>query len=126
MADRYKVKLTEIFLERLDAIEVFLTEAGAAFAYDDLLADLRKTVLPNLRCFPRMGRRYLDMLHAMPPSGEILRVIKQLPPDAADCLYLYVTIGYVILYAESKADATVYLLSVRHHRQLAFEFSGLM
>ena len=126
MADRYKVKLTEIFLERLDAIEVFLTEAGAAFAYDDLLAELRKTVVPNLRRFPRMGRRYHDMLDAMPSSDGILGALKKLPPGAVDGLYLYVTTGYVILYADSKADATVYLLSIRHHRQLSFEFSGLM
>lgn len=56
----YRVELTANFLERLDAIEAFLNEADAAFAFDDLLAELRATVIPNLSRFPRIGRRYLD------------------------------------------------------------------
>ena len=61
MADQsYRVEFTASFLERLDAIEAFLAEADAAFAFDNLLAELRGTVLPNLARFPRIGRRYLD------------------------------------------------------------------
>lgn len=45
--DAYRVELTARFLERLNAIEA-LTEAEAAFAFDDLLAELRATVIPNL------------------------------------------------------------------------------
>ena len=61
MADPlYRVELTASFLERLDAIEAFLVEADAAFAFDDLLVDLRAAVFPNLARFPRIGRRYLD------------------------------------------------------------------
>ena len=61
MADQsYRVELTASFLERLDVIEAFLAEADAAFAFDNLLAELRGTVLPNLARFPRIGRRYLD------------------------------------------------------------------
>jgi hypothetical protein len=37
----YRVELTASFLERLDTAEAFLTEADAAFAFDDLLADRR-------------------------------------------------------------------------------------
>ncbi len=50
--DIYRVELTASFLERLDAIEVFLSAADAAFAFDDLLAELRATVIPNLARFP--------------------------------------------------------------------------
>jgi plasmid stabilization system protein ParE len=52
----YRVELTASFLERLDAIEAFLVEADAGFAFDDLLAELRATVIPNLARFPRIGR----------------------------------------------------------------------
>ena len=42
MADQlYRVELTASFLERLDAIEAFLVEAEAGFAFDDLLAEIR-------------------------------------------------------------------------------------
>ena len=34
--DLYRVELTASFLERLDAIEAFLTEADEAFAFDAL------------------------------------------------------------------------------------------
>ncbi len=54
MADKlFTVELTASFLERLDAIETFLLAANAGFAYDALLAELRATVIPNLRRFPR-------------------------------------------------------------------------
>ena len=48
----YRVELTASFLECLDGIEAFLTEADAAFAFDGLLAELRAAVIPNLARFP--------------------------------------------------------------------------
>jgi hypothetical protein len=42
-----RVELTASLLERLDAIESFLSDADATFAFDDLLAELRATVIPN-------------------------------------------------------------------------------
>ena len=68
----YGVDLTAGFLERLGAIEAFLTEAEAAFAFDDLLAELRATAIPNLARFPRIRRRYLD--HP-PQSAEALTTL---------------------------------------------------
>ena len=65
----YRVELTDSFLARLASIESFLEEAGAAFAYDDLLSGLRGTVVPNLARFPLMGKRYLN---APPQSAEAL------------------------------------------------------
>ncbi len=50
-----RVELTASFLDRLAAIETFLTEADAGAAYDRLLDELRTTVVPNLRRFPRIG-----------------------------------------------------------------------
>ncbi len=114
----YRVELTASFLERLDAVEEFLADAGARFAYDDLLAELRMTVFPNLRRFPRMGRRYLDQ---PPRSAEALTLLAQLPAEAADALREYLSGDYLILYTE--IGSTVYLLSIRHHRQLSFSFA---
>ena len=127
MADRlYRVELTASFLARLDAIEVFLLEADAGFAFDALLAEIRATVIPNLRRFPRIGRRYL----AHPPqSAEALAQLAALPKGAPDALREYLHGDYLLLYsvadASSQADATVYLLSIRHHRQLSFDFVRL-
>lgn len=118
MAD-HRVELTGSFLERLDAIDGFLTEteAGAAPAFDALLVDLRTSVIPNLRRFPRLGRPYLD---ASPQSAEALALLAHLPTGAANALRIYLTGDYLILYTVT--EVTVYLLSIRHHRQLSFDF----
>ncbi len=123
MADQlFRVELTASFLERLDAIEAFLVEADAGFAFDNLLAEIRATVIPNLRRFPRIGRRYL----ANPPqSAEALAQLAALPAGAPDALREYLHGDYLLLYAAMDAQKTVYLLSVRHHRQLSFDFARL-
>jgi plasmid stabilization system protein ParE len=116
----YRVELTTSFLERLDAIEAFLSSADAAFAFDDLLAELRVTVFPNLARFPRIGRRYLDN---PPQSAEALTQLAALPAGSADALRVYLHGDYLMLYAAVELNATVVLLSIRHHRQLSFDFA---
>ena len=123
MADQlYRVELTASFLQRLDATLAFLVEADAGFAFDTLLAELRATVISNLRRFPRIGRRYL----ANPPqSAEGLAQLAALPAGAPDALREYLHGDYLMLYAAMEADASVHLLSIRHHRQLSFDFARL-
>jgi len=118
--DAYRVELTASFLERLDGIEAFLSEANAAFAFDDLLVELRSTVIPNLARFPRIGRRYLDN---PPQSAEALAQLATLPEGSANVLREYLHRDYLMLYAAVEVNATVYLLSIRHHRQLSFDFA---
>ena len=114
------VELTDSFVGRLNSIESFLTEAGAPAAYDDLLVTLREKVIPTLRRFPLIGRRYLDQ---PPQSVEALDQFGRLPRQAADALREYLTGDYLILY--SVAGSTITLLSIRHHRQLSFDFGKL-
>jgi plasmid stabilization system protein ParE len=118
----YRVELTASFIERLQAIEVFLTEADTAAAFDKLLVGLRGKVIPNLARFPRIGRRYLDR---PPQSAEALAQLAALPAGAAGALREYLHGDYLILYTVADADAKVYLLSIRHHRQLSFDFARL-
>jgi len=117
---RVRVELTASFVECLDSIESFLAEADARPAYDELLATLREKVVPNLSRFPRIGKRYLD---SPPQSVEALDQFARLPGAAADGLRQYLTGDYLILY--SLAGSMVYLLSIRHHRQLSFDFGRL-
>jgi len=112
-----EVELTTSFLNRLELIEVFLTEADAASEYDNLLAELRETVIPNLSRFPAMGRRYLD---DPPQSAEALVQLSLLSAGATDTLCEYIHGDYLLLY--SKTEKIIYLLSIRHHRQLSFDF----
>ena len=123
MSDQlHQVELTASFLERLNSIEAFLGEANAAFAFDDLVDNIRTTVIPNLRRFPRIGRSYL----ANPPqSAEALALLASLPVGAANALREYLHGDYLMLYTVIDETETVYLLSIRHHRQLSFDFAGL-
>ena len=123
MSDQlYQVELTASFLERLNSIESFLLDADAGFAFDALVAELRATVISNLRRFPRIGRPYL----ANPPqSAEALAQLATLPAGAANALREYLHGDYLMLYTVVDANTTVYLLSIRHHRQLSFDFAGL-
>ena len=117
-----RVELTASFLDRLAAIESFLTEADAGAAYDRLLDELRTTVIPNLRRFPRIGRRYLDQ---PPQSAEALAQLAALPAGAADFLREYLHGDYLILYTVATPGHLVHLLSIRHHRELSFQFCRL-
>lgn len=121
MADRHaRVELTASFIERLESIEAFLSDADTPPPYDKLLDGLRRTVIPNLRRFPLMGRRYLDK---PPQSAEALAQLRALPSGAADALRECLHGDYLILY--TLTGSTVYLLSIRHHRQLSFAFAKL-
>ena len=118
----YRVELTASFLERLESIKAFWVEADAGFAFDDLLAEIRATIIPNLRRFPRMGRRYL----ANPPqSAEALALLAAMPAVAPDALREYLHGDYLMLYAVMESQETVVLLTIRHHRQLSFDFARL-
>jgi plasmid stabilization system protein ParE len=117
---RIQVELTASFIERLESIEDFLAEADASQAYDKLLDGLRRTVIPNLRRFPRLGRRYLDQ---PPQSAEAMAQLAALPSGAADALREYLHGDYLIFYTFT--GSTVHLLSIRHHRQLSFAFAKL-
>jgi plasmid stabilization system protein ParE len=86
------------------------------------LAELRATVFPNLSRFPRIGRRYL----ANPPqSAEALAQLAALPSGAPDALREYLHGDYLVLYTVMDSKSTVVLLSIRHHRQLSFDFAYL-
>lgn len=120
MADtRYTVRLAANFLAGLDSIDRFLQEADAGLAYDDLLAQLRAELIPNLSRFPNMGRQYLD---SPPRSVEGLGLLATLPPGTADRLRLILLGDYLVLYVADDPKRTVILLSIRHHRQLSFDF----
>ena len=123
MAERlFRVELAASFLERLDALEAFLVEADAGFAFDRLLAELRTTVVPNLARFPRIGRRYLDNA---PRSVEALTLLASLPDGSADALREYLHGDYLMLYVVAEDKALVQLLTIRHHRELSFDFARL-
>lgn len=123
MAERhFAVKLTASFLSSLESIEAFLTEADADRLYVNLLIQLRGEIIPNLRRFPNMGRLYLDN---PPQSAEALSLLASLPPGTATKLRVYLAGDYLILYIVDESRRLANLLSIRHHRQLSFDFEKI-
>ena len=115
------IRITANFEANLAAIEEFLTDTGAAPAYAALLDDLLDHVLPSLERYPGMGRPFLlreagsveshaaaERLRTRLGGGEIRE---------------YLMADYLVLYA--LIDDVVYLLAIRHHRQLSFDFERL-
>jgi plasmid stabilization system protein ParE len=121
---RHIVKLTANFERNLEELEAFLIEVEAPHAFDALLDELTDTVIPNLERFPDMGRLLLERpARSVEVANGIDRLTKQLGSLAQDGeLREYVMTHYLMLYARIKG--TVYLLSIRHQRQLSFDFDA--
>jgi plasmid stabilization system protein ParE len=118
---RASVKLTANFEANLGQLEAFLLEADAAPAYDALLSDLETTVIPNLETFPRMGRPFFERsAGSVEAHAKIERLALRLGQGE---LREYLSGEYLLLYAFR--ERTVYLLSIKHHRQLSFDFARL-
>lgn len=125
MTAKHVVKLTDHFERNLAELEAFLVEAEAAHAFDALLDELTYTVIPNLETFPGMGRLFLERpTRSVEVGNGRARLTQQLDALAKDGeLREYVLAHYLVLYAWIKG--TVYLLSIRHQRQLSFDFPAL-
>ena len=124
MTSQHLVKLTANFERNLGQAEAFLLEANAPQAFDALLDELTDTVIPNLERFPGMGRlffvRPIRSVEASNSMDVLKRKLNVIAKDGE--IREYVMSHYLVLYA--RFDATIYLLSIRHHRQLSFDFQA--
>ncbi|HJV25870.1 MAG TPA: type II toxin-antitoxin system RelE/ParE family toxin [Aromatoleum sp.] len=119
------VKLTANFERNLEEIERFLTGAEAPQAFDALLDELTDTVIPNLERFPAMGRSFLSRsIRSVEASNgvDILRGKLIKIGENAE-IREYVLQHYLLLYACIESE--IHLLSIRHHKQLSFDFQHL-
>ena len=119
------VKFTANFERNLEVIDTFLLQAEAPHVFDALLDELSDTVTPNLERFPGLGRLFLERsvgsVEATNGSARLTQQLNALAKDAE--LREYVMTHYLLLYARIKG--VVYLLSIRHHKQLSFDFEAL-
>lgn len=112
------VKLTANFEANLGGIEQYWNQAHAPLAYFKLIDQVLDTVIPNLERHPRMGRSFLT---PEIQSVEAKTIVERLKTRIGRGeIREYLTGDYLILYA--LIGDTVYLLSVKHHRQLSFNF----
>lgn len=125
MAKRLIVKLAANFERNLADIEQFLSDTELPKAYDALLDELLDTVIPNLERFPGMGRPFLSRMVGSVETTNALAALRTklsaLTPDR-DGLHEYIMDHYLVLYAQ--IGGNIYLLSIKHHRQLTFDFEA--
>ena len=119
------VKLTANFERNLEEIEQFLIDAEAAPAYDGLLDELLETVIPNLERFPAMGPSFMarPLLSVETSNGIDVLQAKLGKIDGNAEIREYVLQNYLLLYAFSGKE--VFLLAIRHHKQLSVDFKAL-
>ena len=120
MTNKIIVQVTANFERNLESIETFLVEAGAQRAYDALLDELLFTVISNLERFPDMGRSFMNRPVRSVEVTNAVRVLQAKLQNGA--LREYLLSDYLVLYA--RYNETIYLLSIKHHRQLSFDFTG--
>lgn len=126
---RTAVRLTSNFEATLEQIAAFLTEQRGSQAYASLLDDLGNNVIPNLEQHPRIGRGFFARAGQSVEVRERVAALRKRLGDAE--IREYLSGGYVLLYGLFEAGGarrsgpTVYLLAIRHHRQLSFDFERL-
>ena len=125
LAVRLTVRLTANFERNLADIERFLTEAEAPQADDALLDELLDTLIPNLERFPGIERPFLAHAARSVETTNALEALRAklsvLTPDP-EALRDYILDHYLVLYAQ--IDGNHYLLAIRHHRELSFDFQS--
>lgn len=124
-AEQCTVRLTSNFERNLEDIEGLLPENEAADAFDLLLDELADAVIPNLESFPKIGRAFLDRpTLSLEAKNRVEKLRTQLDGLGGNSdIREYVLSHYLVLYAVT--EMTAYLLSIRHHRQLSFDFADL-
>ncbi|MGB7988340.1 MAG: type II toxin-antitoxin system RelE/ParE family toxin [Candidatus Methylophosphatis roskildensis] len=125
MSPRRVVKLTANFERNLEEVQRFLEQADLPRAFDELLDELSDTVVPNLERFPSMGRLFLERpVRSVETGNGLTGLMTRLDALGQGAeLREYVLSHYLLLYAVS--ETAIYLLSIRHHRQLSFDFESL-
>jgi hypothetical protein len=125
MPESFSFQFTRNFTANLALIEAFFERVNAGQAYLALLDQLEQTVIPNLVRFPSIGRPFMQRQQR---SLEVCLQIPTLQGKLAELgmgseLREFLTKDYLILYTFNERHG--YLLSIKHHRQVSFDFSAL-
>jgi plasmid stabilization system protein ParE len=113
-----RLRITRNFQRNLDKIRQFLIEQESESGFDALIEKLFDGVIPNLELFHDMGR---DFLARNPQSVDGHAKLHTLKTRSGNntAIREYIADDYLLLYAVR--DSLVFLLSIRHHRQLSFD-----
>ena len=119
------VKFTANFESNLAEIEAYWSLNQFPQGYDRLLDELGASVIPSIERFPGMGRPFVqrqpDTVEAVTKLEKLNKRLAKL--DRTGEFREYVMDDYLILYLT--LEIVVYLLAIKHHKQLSFDFERL-
>ena len=121
MARGRAVFVTRNFERNLAAMREFLSEAGAGFAFDEFVRRLDSEIIPNLQRFPQLGA---DFLARAPLSADGIALFEAVVKAAGPRAEVRQLIDGDHVILSLVEDSAVYLLSIKHHRQLSFDLPG--
>lgn len=118
MGSSIQIEITANFEANLESIRCFCHEAGKPDRYEKLLDELFDNIFPNLQMFPRIGADFCELSAG---SIEVRRAQEKLRSRLTEQMrvHQYQSREYVILYLLK--ETTVYLLAIKHQRQLAYD-----
>ncbi len=125
-----QIHATANFEANLQSIEIFWVENNWTDGYDRLLNTLEDTVINSLRRHPFIGHLF-SQRHVNSPDVQL--VYDQLSAqmkvtNAVVSFREFLIPNYVILYAvvtpASQALADIYLLAIKHDKQLRFDLAN--
>ena len=126
-----EVRYTANFEANLLSIETFWAENKFRQGYDRSLDELTDTTVVNLERHPRMGRPFMihqpESVEAQTPYEKLQA--KMAAHDQPTEMREHVMKDYLMLYAHLDATADkpslIYLVSIKHHKQLSFDSGRL-
>ena len=112
------VRFTANFNQNLANTRRFLEAGPGAESFESLVDRIVETIVPNLERFPEMG---YDLLARKANSYESIGLTESLKrwTGTAGSIREVVSADHLVLYG--LRDDVVYLLSIRHHRQDAYD-----
>lgn len=116
-----KVCLTANFERNLASIRDFLTAADALPAFEALIGELSDNLVPTLERFPDLGADFTGRAPLSVEGRALFERLVELAGEGGEVRQL-IEGDDVILYLVR--GGSVYLLSIRHHRQVSFDFPG--
>ena len=119
-----EIRLTENLTANLRVVESFWDENQFAQGFDRLIDELTDAVVPILKRHPRMGRNFLQRQPVSVDSAtraqKLDALLRTLHTDAGRAeVREYVMTDYLLLYA--LVGEVIYLLAIKHHKQLSFD-----
>ena len=118
MSANVEIHITNNFERNLDEIEEFMNLNDCAYLFMPLLDELFATVIPNIERFPDIGVNFLDRnINSVEVINRIEKIQNVIKANKVIREYLFS--DYLLLYLHD--DNQVYLLSIKHQRQLKYK-----